>query len=49
MKNKTGCTGVNNDKKGEELTAILEEAGFVHTDANWLPRQPIAAELVPVV
>ena len=31
------------------LTDILEEAGFVHTDTNWLPRQPIAAELVPVV
>lgn len=31
------------------LTDILEEAGFVYTGANWLPRQPIAAELVSVV
>jgi len=36
------------DRMGS-LTEILEEAGFVHTDVNWLPRQPIAAELVPVV
>jgi predicted RNase H-like HicB family nuclease len=33
----------------DSLTAILEEAGFAHSDANWLPRQPIAAELVPVI
>ncbi|MEW5829606.1 MAG: type II toxin-antitoxin system HicB family antitoxin [Chloroflexota bacterium] len=31
------------------LVEILQEAGFVQTDKNWLPRQPITAELVPVV
>ena len=31
------------------LVEILQEAGFVQTDRNWLPRQPIPAELVPVV
>jgi len=36
------------DRMGS-LSAILEEAGFERSDANWLPRQPIAAELVPVV
>lgn len=31
------------------LIEILQEAGFVKTDKNWLPRQPITAELVPVI
>ena len=28
------------------LQDVLEEAGFVRQDANWLPRQPVSAELV---
>ena len=30
------------------LTEVLEEAGFTREDGYWLPRQPVAAELVPV-
>jgi predicted RNase H-like HicB family nuclease len=28
------------------LEEVLEEAGFVREDANWLARQPVSAELV---
>lgn len=30
------------------LMEVLEEAGFVRENGNWLPRQPVSAELVPV-
>jgi len=30
------------------LTEVLEEAGFAQENQNWMPRQPIAAELVAV-
>lgn len=30
------------------LTEILEEAGFVLEDQNWVPRQPVTAELLAV-
>jgi predicted RNase H-like HicB family nuclease len=30
------------------LAEVLEEAGFARQDGNWLPRQPVAAELVSV-
>jgi predicted RNase H-like HicB family nuclease len=30
------------------LTEVLEEAGFAQEDHKWLPRQPVAAELVAV-
>lgn len=30
------------------LGEVLEEAGFTQQDENWLPRQPISAELVSV-
>jgi predicted RNase H-like HicB family nuclease len=30
------------------LAEVLEEAGFILKNGNWLPRQPISAELVPV-
>jgi len=30
------------------LHDVLEEAGFIRQDMNWLPRQPIAIELFSV-
>jgi predicted RNase H-like HicB family nuclease len=30
------------------LNEVLEEAGFVLHNVDWLPRQPIAAELVSI-
>ena len=30
------------------LAEVLEEAGFERQDRNWLPRQPVSAELVSV-
>lgn len=30
------------------LEEVLEEAGFARQDRNWLPRQPVSAELVTV-
>ncbi len=30
------------------LTGVLEEAGFIPKAGNWLPRQPVSSELVPV-
>ncbi len=30
------------------LGEILKEAGFTQQDENWLPRQPVSAELVSV-
>ena len=30
------------------LAEVLEEAGFARQDRNWLPRQPVSAELVSV-
>jgi predicted RNase H-like HicB family nuclease len=30
------------------LVEVLEEAGFARQDSSWLPRQPVAAELVTV-
>jgi predicted RNase H-like HicB family nuclease len=30
------------------LVEVLEEAGFARQDSNWLPRQPVSAELVTV-
>ena len=30
------------------LTEVLEEAGFAQENQNWMPRQPVAAELVAV-
>jgi predicted RNase H-like HicB family nuclease len=30
------------------LTEVLEEAGFVQENQSWVPRQPVAAELVAV-
>jgi len=30
------------------LHDVLEEAGFIHQDMSWLPRQPVAAELLSV-
>lgn len=30
------------------LVEVLEEAGFVQEIGTWLPRQPLAAELIPV-
>jgi predicted RNase H-like HicB family nuclease len=30
------------------LGEVLEEAGFTQQDENWLPRQPVSAELVSV-
>ena len=30
------------------LVEVLEEAGFIRGNGTWLPRQPVAAELVPV-
>lgn len=30
------------------LTEVLEEAGFAPQNGNWLPRQPMLAELVAV-
>ena len=27
---------------------VLDEAGFPQTRGEWLPRQPVSAELVPV-
>lgn len=30
------------------LAEVLEEAGFAQQDKNWLPRQPVSAELVTV-
>lgn len=30
------------------LVEVLEEAGFARQDRSWLPRQPVAAELVTV-
>jgi predicted RNase H-like HicB family nuclease len=30
------------------LTEVLEEAGFAQENQHWMPRQPVAAELVAV-
>ena len=30
------------------LAEVLEEAGFAQVNQNWMPRQPVAAELVAV-
>jgi predicted RNase H-like HicB family nuclease len=30
------------------LDQVLEEAGFVRQNVDWLPRQPVAAELIPI-
>jgi predicted RNase H-like HicB family nuclease len=30
------------------LGEVLKEAGFTQQDENWLPRQPVSAELVSV-
>lgn len=30
------------------LTEVLEESGYVQRDGNWLPRKPIASELVAI-
>jgi len=30
------------------LAEVLEEAGFTQQDARWLPRQPVATELVGI-
>lgn len=30
------------------LTEVLEDAGFAQEKQNWMPRQPVAAELVAV-
>jgi len=30
------------------LSEVLQEAGFIQKDGNWLPRQPISSELVAI-
>ena len=30
------------------LAEVLQEAGFIQKEGNWLPRQPISSELVAI-